>query len=82
MYFSLPACASEHMHVHQKCAGVYTGQDKTSDALELQLQMVVKQPGRLLGIKPRSSTREASALNHCAISAGDILLKFTLTLIF
>ena len=64
MYFSLPMCASEHMNVHQKCAGAYTGQNKTSDPLELQLQMVVNQPVWLLGIKPRSSAREASALNH------------------
>lgn len=59
--------------------GAYEGQNRALDPLELELQMVVS---RHVGneIKSRSSRREASALNCCAVSPalGQSLIECSL----
>lgn len=52
----LPTCSPTH-HV----CSAHDGQKRVSDPLRLELQKVVSHPVRL-GIEPRSTGREASAL--------------------
>lgn len=65
------------------CILVWTStESRVSDPPELELQTVVSDPMRMLGSKPRSSTRTVSTLNHWVIFFinGCFLLPFVMVL--
>ena len=64
-----------HMFLHHVQTGFEETRKNVSDRLELEVQMVVSHPTWVLGTKPGSSGRTASALNCCVISPAQIFLE-------
>lgn len=64
-------CLCEYVHLY---AGVFGGEERQLNPLELELQVVIKPRDWVLGTALWSSTRTVSALSHRATSSVHLLL--------